>query len=207
MLRLPSIVAAGFSLLGLLAGCSGGSVAAPTSYKTWDATDGTFSLQYPADWEASGGGKHGIQWAEFKKGSAHISIKVSLVSSLIGDIAQSANTVAGANDPFSEIDPELAEEMAPVTQAHKIGADMFAGDFSRYKEQEAVAFESGFGDSRKSEFTARAGISGKLRGYRATMLGTDKGVHICCRCKDSNWKTLQPAFDEILKGMRQGTPQ
>lgn len=197
ILALMCVVAAG--------GCSS-SVAAPTNYKTWNATDGTFALEYPEDWDASGGGKNGVQWAEFKQGSARISIRVSLVSSLLGDIAQSAGTMAGANDPFSEIDPELAKEMAPVSAAHENGKDMFTKEFSRYKEQDSVAYESGFGDSRKSEFTARSGLSGKLRGYRATVLGRDRGVHICCWCKDSNWQALQPAFDQILAGMRQGTP-
>lgn len=195
-MRLAAILSLTATIL-TLAGC-GGKVPAPTSYKTWQATDGTFSIQYPEGWKAQGGGKHGIQWAEFSYGSAKIRIDVSTQSSLISDISRSQNTMLGLDQPLAEVDPEMLEEMAPVSAAHAYYQKAFPVPLSGYKEQEPVAFEAPLGDCRKSEFTARSGAARKLRGYRATALTRDKGVHILCQCTDANWKTLQPAYDHIL---------
>jgi hypothetical protein len=186
-----------------LVGC-GGKVPAPASYKTWKATDGTFVIQYPEGWEAQGGGKQGVQWAEFSYGSARIRIDVSTTSSLIGDIAGSTNTLLGLNEPLSDVDPELMEEMAPVAQAHEFYQKAYPVELSAYKEQEPVAYHAPLGDCRKSEFTARSGAARKLRGYRATAMTRDKGVHILCQCTDANWKTLQPAFDRVLASIAYG---
>lgn len=191
-------------LIPLLLGC-GNKVAAPTKFSTWNAKDGSFSIQYPSDWKADGGGQHGLQWAEFSQGSAKILVKVNLSSSLVGDIAGSAGQLAGIDG--EEIDPQLQEALAPVHAAHEVSKELFVDEVAQSKEQEPVAFQSGLGDSRKSEFVASSGIGGKIRGYRATSLGHDRGVHILCRCSAGNWKTLQPAFDQILVSVGQGTPQ
>jgi hypothetical protein len=182
-------------------GCGGSTGAAPTSYKTWNATDGTFSIKYPEDWKAEGGGKHGVQWAEFTKGNAKIKVDVSTVSSLLGDIARSAGTAAGVGSPFSGIDPEVEEKMAPVAVAHNFAKEFAEDAYARYQEEEAQLVQCGLGDARKSEFTASGGLGGKLHGYRATALSTNKGVHVTCICSEKNWKTLQPAFDEILNSL------
>ena len=186
-----------------LAGC-GGKVPPPTSYKTWQATDGTFSIQYPEGWKAQGGGKQGFQWAEFSYGSARININVSTTTSLLSDIAGSANTAIGLDEPLTDADPEMIEEMAPVAVAHAAYQKLNPVELSSYKEQEPVAFQAPLGDCRKSEFTARSGAARKLRGYRATALTRDKGVHILCQCTDANWKTLQPAYDHVLSSIAYG---
>lgn len=189
----------------ILVGC-GGNVPAPKNYSTWNATDGTFSIQYPEGWTAKGGGKQGVQWAEFSQGSAKIRIDVSTQSSLIGDIAGSIGTATGINDPFSGVSQEVAEEMAPVAAAHKFYQKSFPVELAGYKEMEPVVYQCGLGDGRKSEFVARSGFTTRLRGYRATTMTTNKGVHILCQCTDGNWKSLQPAFDKVLESMQLGSP-
>ena len=191
--------------IGSFAGCGPGAVKAPTTYKTWNAKDGSFAIQYPADWKADGGGQHGIQWAEFSKGSAKVSVKVNLTSSLVGDIAGNAGQLGGIDG--AEIDPKLQEELAPVAAAHKVSAELFVDEIPKLKEQEPVAFQSGLGDSRKSEFTAASGgVGSQVRGYRATALTSEKGVHVLARCPDAHWKTLQTAFDQMLTSLTLGTP-
>jgi hypothetical protein len=197
-------IAAAVMVICSIFGCGGGKVPAPTSYKTWKATDGTFSIEYPEGWKAQGGGKRGVQWAEFSYGSAKIRIDVSTSSSLIGDIAGSTNTLMGLGDPLADVDPEVKEELAPVAAAHAYYQKAFPVALSGYKEQEPIAYESPLGNCRKSEFTARSGAARKLRGYRATAMTRDKGVHILCQCTDANWQTLQPAFDKILSSIVYG---
>jgi hypothetical protein len=203
-MRLVAIPGLAIAVLVSLAGCGGGKVPAPTSYKIWKATDGTFTIEYPEGWEAKGGGKHGVQWAEFTRGSAKIRIDLSLTSSLIGDITGSVNTALGLNEPLTDADPEMLEEMAPVAAAHQYYQERYPVELPGYKEQEPIAYHAPLGDCRKSQFTARSGVAGKLRGYRATVMTRDKGVHILCQCTDANWKTLQPAFDRILDSIAYG---
>src|SRR5262245_7715590 len=192
---------AGMAVALFLGGC-GGKVPAPKGYKTWNATDGTFSIQYQDDWNGDGGGRQGFQWAVFSRGSAKITIDVSTEPSLIGDIAQSFNTAAGLNQPLADVDPKVQEEAAPVAAAHAYSLQRYPVDLANYKEKEPVAFQTGFGDARKSEFTARAGLGAKLHGYRATTLTVNKAILIFCQCPDSNWQTLQPAFDKVLESIK-----
>src|SRR5688500_8070273 len=87
-------------LLFSTVGC-GGKITAPKSYKRWNAKDGSFSVDYPADWKAEGGGKQGIQWAEFTHGNAQIRINLDVSSSLVSDIAggqAAASALEGADE-------------------------------------------------------------------------------------------------------------
>lgn len=206
-MRRVLLSASGWGLLVVtlgLAGCGGGAVPAPTAYKVWQAKDSTFAIKYPEDWKAEGGGKHGVQWAEFSKGNAKITINCSTISSVTADIAGSAGRLAGVGNPLSEIDQEAADDVAPVAAAHEFYLNGVQQEIKGYKESDAVTIRSAIGDTRKSEFTARQGIGTKLHGYRATALTTNKGVHILCQCTEANWKTLQPAFDEILVSLAYG---
>jgi hypothetical protein len=70
-------------------GC-GAPVKVPTSYAKWEpASDANFAIDYPEGWLADGGGKHGVQWAEFKKSGCLIKCSTDQSSSLLGDISQS----------------------------------------------------------------------------------------------------------------------
>src|SRR5262245_51457164 len=87
-------------LIGLvasvLAGC-GESVQKPTAYKKWNAKDGLFAVEYPEGWKADGGGKQGIQWAEFSKGGCYITIDSNISGSAFADIAGSAAAGLGGD--------------------------------------------------------------------------------------------------------------
>jgi hypothetical protein len=182
-------------VLLLLAGCSE-PVTTPTKFKTWNAKDGTFAIEYPEDWKADGGGKQGIQWAEFSKGSCVITVDTNLTASIIGDPSGGA-----ASD-------DVPEELQPAAAAHKLLKDTAVGDkFSGYKEEAPIKFSSGVGDGRKSVFTGAKGLSGKVKGYRVTIPQSDKGLIIFAYGPAKHWDKLQPAYDKILEGIQRGTPQ
>jgi hypothetical protein len=196
-------------VLALLAGC-GESITAPTAYKQWNAKDGTFAMEYPEGWNADGGGKSGLQWAEFKKGSCVVTVDTNTSGSLVGDIAGSAT--AGFGTDGEQVDPKVAEELAPVAASHKFLKDTFAGakieeQFSNYKEEEPVAFKSSLGDGRKSAFTASKGMGQKVKGYRATVLSNDKSIIVFASCPQQHWAKLQPAYDKMLDSLALGTPE
>ena len=180
-----SAVAAG--LLFFL-GCGGSQpISAPTKYEVWEANDDAFTIQYPADWEADGGGKQGTQWAEFVKGGARISVSVGTADSLLGDI--------GGNTRFG-VDED--ESLEAVTQIHDMRKELMAEEYSGYTETSAGNLNTTLGRARKAEFTASKGLGGKLHGYHVTALGRDFRVTVICTCPEDNWTVLQPAFDKII---------
>lgn len=180
-------------------GC-GGKIPAPKSYKRWNAKDGSFSVDYPAEWQADGGGKQGIQWAEFTSGNAQIRINLDVSSSLVGDIAGGQAAAAG----LEGADEETKLELAPVSAAHRFNMEASTQDMEGYKEEKAAAFNSQLGDGRKSVFKSKGSFGSAMRGYRATALTNNRGLRIICICPAKNWETLQPAFDKILASLGPG---
>jgi hypothetical protein len=195
---------AGFSgvfLLGtgfvLLTGCGGAPAKAPTAYASYNSPGGTFAFEYPEGWEADGGGKRGLEWAKIKSGSSEIRIDTGVAGSLMGDIA---GTLGGKTG-----EEELGPEFEPVHDVHIAGKDWAEREYSGYKEVgEPAVLEAPVGPARRSEFTASSTFGGGLHGYRSTMLGHDKAVTVICICPESDWKTLQPAFDHVLSTFRKG---
>lgn len=188
----------------MLPGCGGGSVPAPTSYKTWNAKDGTFQFPYPAGWEARGGGKHGIQWANIEKGSALIRVDINLSDSVIGDIGEAVSS--GRDSALGEMGAELDEELTPVAQVHELRKDEIIEKqgYKDYEELNSENYQPRLGPARRSEFTAKKGMGRKVHGYRATILAHNNGVRVICHCNESDWAHLQAAFKKALDEMEMG---
>lgn len=187
-------------ILLMVAGCGQARLSAPTEYSTWNAKDGTFLIEYPKDWEADGGGRHNVQWATFKKGSATIDVTVSFSESVIGDILQHRS---GDGIIDSGTDATSDDATAPVAVIHEAKRKDFEEDFTEYEEKEAVAVRAPLGEGRKSEFEA-AKAFGRTHGYRSTFLNNDRGVTVICQCAEADWKAMQAAFDKILSGISRG---
>lgn len=200
-----ALFAALIASVGIL-GC-GGSVKVPTSYQRWNAKDGTFSIDYPDGWNAEGGGKQGIQWAKFTEGSAEIRVAVDVSSSLIGDIAGSANQALGGalGGDLGQIGEKLDVDLAPVAAAHEVNRESTTGDLAGYKEEKAEKFTSKLGEGRKSPFKAKGALGSNIRGYRATVLSHERGIKVLCICPASQWEKLKPAYDKILDSLAIGT--
>jgi hypothetical protein len=184
------------SALVCVVGCGSGPVPAPTAYAEFNSEPGTFACDYPEGWEAKGGGAHGIEWAKFTSGPAEIRIDAGKNASMLGDIASSAAKMDGVETP----------EEAPVLQVHLAYSEDIEESFSGYKEVGAVEeIDIQLGPARRNEFTAKSSFGTGLHGYRATALTRDKGVFVTCVCPESDWKTLQPAFDHVLLSLKRGT--
>ena len=178
-----------------LLGCGSAPVAAPTNYTAYNSPGGTFALEYPDGWQADGGGKRGLEWAKFGSGPAEIRVDTGVAGSLMGDIAGS----------FGGAEGEVPMELEPVHEVHVAGLEAAEKEFSGYKEVgEPAELDVRLGPARRSEFTASSTFGSGLQGYRATILGKDKAVHVICVCPEGDWKTLQPAFDQVLSTLRRG---
>jgi len=178
------------------AGCGSGPVAAPTDFADYNSPGGTFACEYPKGWQADGGGKRGLEWAKFKSGPAEIKI----------DAGAAASLMAGPGGGFTgEIPQEVVPELEPVHGVHQMFQKDAEKQFSGYKEVgEIEVIDIALGPARRSEFTASSTFGSGLHGYRATALGKDKGLYIYCVCPESDWKTLQQAFEKVLLSLRRG---
>jgi hypothetical protein len=180
-------------------GCGSAPVPAPAAYTAFNSKPGTFALEYPEGWQAEGGGKRGLEWAKFTSGPAEIKVDTGVGASLIGDIASSAAKMG---------DGEETPEEAPVLVVHVAYAKDYEKNFSGYKETgQPVEIDINLGPARRSEFTAQGTFGSSLHGYRTTALTRDKGVFITCVCPESDWKTLEPAFDRVLMSLKRGVPE
>jgi hypothetical protein len=198
------LVVVGLALLGTLAGCTE-PVKAPTAYKKWNAKDGLFACEYPEDWKADGGGNHGVQWAEFKKGPCVISIDSNISGSAIAQGAEAFDPGTGGEE--GPIDPKQAEKMAPAAAAHdwiKNSDQTRFEKFKGYKEEEPVKITPPVGEGRKSLFTASTGGK-KVKGYRITIPTNKKAIIVFAYGPEKDWSKLQGAYDKIFDGMELGT--
>lgn len=174
-------------------GCSQAPVAAPTSYAEFNHKEGTFACEYPEGWEAKGGGKHGPIWATFTSGPVEIRMNGDLAGSLMGD------AMGGRQQD------ELPFELQPVHIIHVNDEESAKDKYSGYKEiGQPKELEVRLGPGRVSEFTASTTFGSGLHGFRATVLGHNKRVVVFCVCPESDWKTLQPAFERVLKSLKRG---
>ena len=80
-----------FAVSLVIAGCEG-PVPAPTTFKQFLAKDGSFSCDYPADWDVEGGGRsdNTYAWGKFSQGGALIKVTADVTGSLMADIQKSA---------------------------------------------------------------------------------------------------------------------
>ncbi len=195
--RIASLPAALAVLLACLAGC-GGSAVVPSSYTTYNAKDGSFQIELPAEWEIEGGGRGSYAWAKATSGGAVIRVETSVAGSLMGDIAASQNAMLGDEVPD--------EETAPVHEVHLVEQEAFTEE-KGCQEEDPVAIKTGMGDSRRSEFSGSGTFGGALRGYRVTALGRDLRIRVVCMCPESQWAELQPAFDHAIESLAHGKPE
>ena len=179
----------------LCAGCGQPPLEAPTAFKEWNAKDGTFCIEYPDDWEPEGGGRNGIQWAKFHKGSALIDVSVSFSESVVGDILSTDGGGVATEE----------EAFAPVAVIHASKMKAMTDIYSNYREKEAVAIRPPLGDARKSEFQASKGLT-PVHGYRVSILNNNRSITVICHCAEKDWKNLQTAFDRIVDALALGTP-
>ena len=190
----------GSCVLLAVSGCGSAPAAAPTAYAEYNSPGGTFACDYPEGWQADGGGKRGLEWAKFKSGSSEIRVDTGVAGSLMGDIAGSLGGASG--------EEELGPEFEPVHAVHTSSTDWAEKEYSGYKEVgEPAVLDVRVGPARRSEFTASSTFGSGLHGYRATMLGNDKAVTVVCVCFESDWKTLQPAFDHVLSTFKRGVEE
>ena len=182
-------------VLVLLPGCGSQSIKVPSSYAPYNSKDGSFACEFPEGWESKGGGKNGPVWAKSSSGSALIDVKASPTGSLMSD-AMGGSRVADDTLPQFE----------PVHMIHAEFMEIAAEEFDNYTEiaGSPIVMDCPLGPARLSEFTATTTFGGATHGYRATIIGRDKGITVYCTCSEADWSTAKPVFDKTLASFMRG---
>lgn len=151
-----------------------------------------YLCKHPKGWEVtSGGGKEGVPpWTKFEKGGASIQIRDSL-SGTPGAKVQRALKIGTA----------IERGEAPVDQVHEHRKQFAAESMRNYEETAPQKHDHRLGDALISEFTAKPILGEGIHGYRATVLHGYHQFNIVCRCTESEWETLKPAFEQVISAL------
>jgi|SRR5262245_3971143 len=166
---------------------------APEQFVVYNASEEVFHVSVPKEWKLDSGGRKNAYWVSAERGGAKIKVYESFTGSLLGDIAGAGHA-----------DPNARDELLPVSRVHEMKKRTIADDYSDYREEPAVTVETKFGKVRRSAFTAKAGLSEKVRGYRATALGSNTQISVLCTCAPGDWDTLEPAFARVIASIGPG---
>lgn len=186
-----------------MAGCSNNTkIAVPENFEEFNSKDGSFALEYPAGWQAKGNGNKssGIAWAEFTDAGARIRVDALFTEVIKGDLANMAGGTAMLKD--EELRPDMTREEI----VHIQGKDYYIDKYSHYVEDDGVSTRIKLGPAHVSGFAAKDGFS-QMKGIRATITGTDRGITYFASCPANQWADFKPVFIRCLESMKRGVPK
>ncbi|HUT93833.1 MAG TPA: hypothetical protein VMY37_30500 [Thermoguttaceae bacterium] len=187
---LPGVAIAAAACL-LMSGCGG--VEVPKSFKEFNAKDGTVKLKRPAGWEQKRGTAKEFRSVAFESGPAKIRVLADLTGSLVAGPGASMET------------EDVPEELTAVAAVHEeFTLKQLSDELGELDVKSTDMLQTGFGNTRRSEFTVSGTLGSATHGYVVTALGHDKRVRVICTCPEKKWKTLKPAFDEVIESMGAG---
>lgn len=192
----------------------GFQVSAPKAFVPYTAADKSFVCQAPAGWHTEGIGVEGGQASRtvISQGDAVITLRSNASASALADMMNATNAqqqqaredlqnTPGGPPPGMPAPPP---PVPAVQQLHKINRESLAVKYQDYAETPTHPFQGHLGDSRLNEWTGAGETGTKMRGYRVTMLTPDKMITLVCRCRETDWKTLQPAFVRVIHSVDRG---
>jgi DNA-directed RNA polymerase subunit RPC12/RpoP len=171
---------------------SSGIVETPKEFVEVKFGEEEYLCACPKDWEVtSGGGKEGVPpWTTFEKGGASIQIRDSL-----------SGTPGGALQRSLQMGTDIERGEAPVDKVHEHRKQSAADAMRNYEESAPQKLNHLLGDALISEFTATPMLSDAIRGYRATVFHNFHQFNILCRCTESEWEILNPAFKHVISSL------
>ncbi len=144
---------------------------------------------YPKGWEvSSGGGKNGAPpWVLIEHENVSIRIRDSM-----------SGTGAGTIDRVLGFGNAINQGTAPVKEVHEHQKKFVADKMRNYQEQRASPKSNPDAGLLIVEFTSKPLFGAKIRGYHATVLEGAHQLTIVCKCPDTSFDALKPAFERII---------
>lgn len=175
----------------LASGC--GQATVPKSFEEFNAKDGTVKLKRPDGWEQKRGTAKEFRSVAFESGAAKIRVLADLTGSLVAGPGASMET------------EDVPEELTAVAEVHEeFTLKQLSDELGELDVKSTDMLQTGFGNTRRSEFTVSGTLGGATHGVVVTALGHDKRVRVICTCPDKQWKALKPGFDEVIQSMGPG---
>jgi len=168
---------------------SSGTSETPKEFMAVEFGERDYKCECPKGWEVtSGGGREGVPpWTKFKKGGASVEIR----DSISGTPGAKVNRALHMGTPI-----ELGT--APVNEVHEHRKKSVADSMRNYEETAPQKLDHTLGDALIAEFTAKPLFSRAIHGYHVTVLDGFHQLTIVCRCTESEWETLKPAFKQVI---------
>lgn len=189
-------------------------VAAPTAFVPYTAADKSFMCEAPAGWHAEGIGAEGGQGSRtiISQGDAVITLRSNASASTMADMMNATNAQQQqAREDLQNMPggppagmPAPPPPVPAVQQLHKMNRESLAAKYEDFTETATHPFQGRLGDARLNEWTGAGDMGARMHGYRVTMLTQDKMVTLVCRCRETDWKALQPAFVRIIHSVDRG---
>ena len=185
-----------------LMGCNTAKVEIPDSYEQWNSKDGSFALDFPAGWMSKGNGNNssGIAWAEFTEAGARIRIDALFGDAIKGDLANMSGGLVMVDEEDADFDMTREEIV------HKHGKEYYEDKYQGYAEEDGVSMRIKLGPAYISGFAAQEGFS-QIKGIRATVTTTNRGVTFFASCPANQWDEFKPVFIHCLKSMKRGVEE
>lgn len=201
-----------------------------SGYEVFSANDKSFRCEYPKGWKTDSREAGAVlSQAAFKQGGARIVVSADLTGSLMGDmLTAQQNMMGGGGEEFGggggmpdvsgmpgvgEMMEAAGPKKSVIEKLHDSEIQLGEGESAAakvgftddYKEQPSQPLLTALGEGRVSEFTADGGfIFGKGRGYRATILSSDKLVTVVCAAPVKDWPAVEAAFKRTLASLGPG---
>ncbi len=196
-------------------------VAAPTSFGSFSANDRSFRCEYPQGWKTKRFEAGGVlSQAKFTKGGAWILVEADLAGSLIAEGMRTPDTGTGGMEggegggsftppAIPGVDLGGATDKRPqIDKLHDFLKDKAEGTLAdggytgEYTEQAAQKFTCALGEGRISEFSVEGGMfMGKGKGYRATVLASERSVTVNCCVPAGDFAAVGPAFKRVIASL------
>lgn len=174
------------------------AVTAPTEYKLYECPDKSFTCEGPVNWSEAGFGTPGTNLGGvlFRQNACQIEITSDFRGSLMGDIMRPVAPISG--------DVPAVPQPPVIEKLHNMYRSSIGSKFPGYSEGQAMVFTApGLGDSRCSEFTADGGLmSGKIRGIRVTMLGTERAFTVVCVSPAGQWDSMKDSYWRVVNSIK-----
>ena len=186
------------------------AASAPKSYVAYVASDKAFTFSAPKGWKRHSSASGGIMSSVgYEDGAAKVDVLSDLEGSLMADLSRGPGQMPDL--PPTMMTPEMQANLKemnrpPVEKLHEERKGRVGEAVEGYQEKPMQVIKAPLGEGRCSEWSGDAGRwnGGLMHGYRATLLSGDRRVLFVCRCRQSDWKTLRPAFNKMLMSLASG---
>jgi len=180
-------------------------VPAVAAFGSYAAPDQSFVCESPTGWQMTSAASGAIQsGALFQSQAARIDITSDLQGSLMGDVARSAN--ASMSNLEGMVSGLQVKQKPAIETVHDMGKKELEGKYKEYQEGPGKTYDSKMGEARFSEYTADGGmLVGKLHGFRVTMLGGERRIHVFTHCQETDWPKLKPCFSRVINSIAPGS--